>query len=776
MASGDRKLGVTITGDARSAQKAFRDLDKSTSTSAKKSKKSLSTMASGLVGVGAAAAAWKAFDGWNESQKILQQTEAAIRSTGGAAGVTAGEVNDLAVAVSKNTGIHDEAIQTGQNLLLTFTKIRNEAGEGNDIFDQATRIMVDMSAAMGVDAKTSAIQLGKALNDPITGMTALTRSGITFSSAQKAAVREMQESGDIMGAQKLVLAELTTQFEGSAAAQATAMDRAKVSISNMSDELVGVLAPAIEGAADGVGFLTQGVAELPEVSQKVLVAGVAFTVLSGKIKAAGISAGVSQAAMGKFTTSMNKGVGAAAAGAAAFALTTAALDKLTDVSGNMEHLGTDLSNFGAGAITVDEALREADSSADDFAYTLQKLADRDAAGIGGKLGMLAEGAGTGGIALADMEKKVGAVDDALAAMVEAGNTDEAVAAYNRLAGNMIDAGLTAEDIAPRFDTYWQAIERMEDTDGAAAATGNVTNALEEEEQAAKDAAAATDEYAKSVDEAVSALETFLGLKTDSAGSELAFREALLSGTEALQENDLSLSVSTEKGIENRQTIIGMADEVNRLTAAVLDETGSTEAASEAHAVNTLRMQDALIQAGLTEAQVAALTDEYLQVPSDITTAVDVQTELAKLRITEVGTDYEAIKRTLSNPIYLDIIQRYRDIDARAGEGPAPQRRAIGGPVSAGTPYIVGEEGPELIIPSAAGTVIPAGPTAEALGRRRSGGGGGASIGSGGGMTVVVNVAGTVTAEADLAEKLSMTLLKRYRMQSNIGDINPWLGQ
>ena len=37
---------------------------------------------------------------------------------------------------------------------------------------------------------------------------------------------------------------------------------------------------------------------------------------------------------------------------------------------------------------------------------------------------------------------------------------------------------------------------------------------------------------------------------------------------------------------------------------------------------------------------------------------------------------------------------------------APIARAMGGPVSAGRPYMVGERGPELMIPGRAGTVVP----------------------------------------------------------------------
>jgi acid phosphatase family membrane protein YuiD len=98
---------------------------------------------------------------FEESHKIAKQTDAVLKSTGGAANVTAKHVSDLATAISKKTGIDDEAIQSGENLLLTFTKVRNETGKGNKIFDQATRVVTDMSAALGQDTKSRRSSWGR---------------------------------------------------------------------------------------------------------------------------------------------------------------------------------------------------------------------------------------------------------------------------------------------------------------------------------------------------------------------------------------------------------------------------------------------------------------------------------------------------------------------------------------------------------------------------------------------------------------------------------------
>lgn len=181
-----------------------------------------------------------------ESQKVNAQTAAVLRSTGHAAGITATQIGNLATKISNKAGIDDEAIQSGENLLLTFKDIRNESGKGNDVFNQTTQVMTDMSVAMGQSMKTSAIQLGKALNDPAKGMTALTKVGVTFTDQQQKQVKALVASGNTMAAQKIILKELNSEFGGSAAKQATWADKAKVAWGNFQEAVGTAVIPLID--------------------------------------------------------------------------------------------------------------------------------------------------------------------------------------------------------------------------------------------------------------------------------------------------------------------------------------------------------------------------------------------------------------------------------------------------------------------------------------------------------------------------------------------------
>src|SRR4051812_223586 len=108
-------------------------------------------------------------DAGRESIRTSQALDAVLRSTKSAAGLTANEAQNLANSLAQVTNFEDETVLRGENMLLTFTHI------GKDVFPRATESMLNVATAMGTDVQGAAIQLGKALNDPVGGIDALTR-------------------------------------------------------------------------------------------------------------------------------------------------------------------------------------------------------------------------------------------------------------------------------------------------------------------------------------------------------------------------------------------------------------------------------------------------------------------------------------------------------------------------------------------------------------------------------------------------------------------------
>lgn len=185
----------------------------------------------------------KSVEAFEQSQAVMAQTNAVLKSTGGVAGVTAEQVRILAQSLQQQSKYSDESIQSAENLILTFTNINK------DIFPETIGLVLDMSQAMGQDLNSSAIQIGKALQDPILGVTALRRVGVNFNETQADTIRKLVEGGQAAKAQAMILKELSTEFGGSAAAAAqTFSGRMAIMKNNIDDvaEVVGeALAPAL---------------------------------------------------------------------------------------------------------------------------------------------------------------------------------------------------------------------------------------------------------------------------------------------------------------------------------------------------------------------------------------------------------------------------------------------------------------------------------------------------------------------------------------------------
>jgi hypothetical protein len=282
-------LVFDLIGRDISASRAFGNVGNAAERAGRQSSTAASLISSGMKMAGGALLGAGLIEGFKslyeqaaESAKIGRLTTQVIKSTGGAAGISAKQVGALATSISNKVGYDDEAIQSGENLLLTFTNLRNEAGKGNDIFNQATSIMTDLSVALGQDTKTSAIQLGKALNDPIKGVSALQRVGVSFTASQKEQITTLVQTGKTLDAQKLILGELKKEFGGAAAAAATPLDKLKVSLGNLAENIGGYLIPIVD---KGASFLNDKL--IPAFSDLGPVISAAGSFLGGVVSAAG---------------------------------------------------------------------------------------------------------------------------------------------------------------------------------------------------------------------------------------------------------------------------------------------------------------------------------------------------------------------------------------------------------------------------------------------------------------------------------------------------------
>ena len=156
----------------------------------------------------------KAFD---QQAKAIAQVEAGLKSTGASVGFTSKQLQKMASDLQSKTLFGDEEIlKDATAQLLTFTNITG------DQFAKSQEAALNLATRLDGDLKSASIMLGKALNDPVANLSAMSRAGIQFSEDQKEVIKSLAESGNMAQAQSIILEELEKQYGGSAEAAAKA--------------------------------------------------------------------------------------------------------------------------------------------------------------------------------------------------------------------------------------------------------------------------------------------------------------------------------------------------------------------------------------------------------------------------------------------------------------------------------------------------------------------------------------------------------------------------
>lgn len=270
MAGKSRTLKLNILGDTSDLVKSLGVAQKETSSASDKMKQGFKIAAAAVAAAGAAIVAFGAKailagEGAATANARISQINESMGLFGGA--VT--QVNDrlikYAEATARATGVDTNSIKATQAKLLTFKELAQSADEVGGSFDRATQAAIDLAAAGFGSAETNAAQLGKALQDPIKGLTALARSGVTFTEVEKDRIKTLVESNKIGEAQTLVLEAIEKQVGGTAEATANATDKIRVGFTQVQERIGLALLPAFEK-------LTQFILEkvFPAFEQKVL--------------------------------------------------------------------------------------------------------------------------------------------------------------------------------------------------------------------------------------------------------------------------------------------------------------------------------------------------------------------------------------------------------------------------------------------------------------------------------------------------------------------------
>jgi len=188
-----------------------------------------------------------------ESEVAANRLKQVFKSMGENSDAAAIKSMQYASQLQLQIGVEDELINATQAKIATFKSVSNETARMAGIFDRATAAAFDMQATGFGDAAGNAVQLGKALEDPVKGIVALRKSGITFSEAERKKIQVLVNGNKKLEAQKMILAAVEKQVGGVAKATATSTSKAKVSWGEVMETIGKQLLPAVNRFAT---FLT----------------------------------------------------------------------------------------------------------------------------------------------------------------------------------------------------------------------------------------------------------------------------------------------------------------------------------------------------------------------------------------------------------------------------------------------------------------------------------------------------------------------------------------
>jgi hypothetical protein len=266
MASPSRTLKLTYLGDASQLKKENAELEQGFGRVGDGVKKFGKVAAVGLAVAATATIAvgkklFDAAEAAGTANARIENITTSMGNFGERAQEVAGNIANTAGELAKLTGVERNTIKETQALLLTFDSVNKTADQTGGIFDRATKAAVDLAAAGFGSATGNAAQLGKALENPIKGLSALTRSGVTFTDAERERIEVLVESNRVGEAQAIILEAIEKQVGGTAEATSNASDRIKQSFGVIVDQIALALAPTFEKLTDVVAKLIDRFAE-----------------------------------------------------------------------------------------------------------------------------------------------------------------------------------------------------------------------------------------------------------------------------------------------------------------------------------------------------------------------------------------------------------------------------------------------------------------------------------------------------------------------------------
>lgn len=251
---------------------------------------------------------------------------------------------------------------------------------------------------------------------------------------------------------------------------------------------------------------------------------------------------------------------------------------------------------------------------------------------------------------------------------------------------------------------------------------------------------------------IDATKELYGVRVSNEEAEIATRKALKDYNESLKDGGLSADDRRLKELELQKTMEKQAEVFAELVGAQKLAKGETYSAGEAALVQAVKLGEL----AATLAPDSPVRKHLRGLAYDLLTTASIS-PVIKLRV-ETEAAIAKIRGLLN--LSADAVIGIDELNAYSAN--FPDAKALGGPVNANTPYLVGEQGPELFVPSGYGRIMDAFSTSKALLSNAGGGMGG------GGSMVTINVNVAPTADKAAIGQTIVEAISSYERRSGSG--------
>ena len=770
MAGDKREVRVAVVGDAAQLQRELLKAEGKLSGFGDNAKKSGDILRTALFGGAVLYGA----------QKLVKAAGDLEQSIGGTAAVleqSSGPINEFAKGAADLVGLSENAARSLTSRLGASLKgagLSAEEAAKQSVF--LTKTGADLAATLGGNTNDAVSALGSALRgefDPLERFGIALKASEISAKAVSMGLAESESSVSAYAKGQATLALITErstfaqgQFGREADTAQGQQQRAAAAMEDASARLGKSLLPVYTQIQKTVTLVAEAFTALPGPVQTGLIGLTGMVLIGPKLVSSFTLAASAVKTAGTAIADMaTKAVGTQGAIASMNISTSAASGGAAAAAGGMSLLGPAVLAVGAAAVIGGLAYKSyADEQAavkkdiDALIPTFNELTGAMTANTQTTVGAILasknqlDNLNKAGITVAQFSD---VLDDNTDALASQGQVEELLrkirlngieankagiqglrdlgGAQNELIARLIETGAADEGL---IETLYNSIDAYNQQQEIIRQL-NIQKGLNEGKTL--DQAEAEADLAAASKTASEALEKQLKVTIDLRDAQITEEEALIKNRKALQDYTTSLGNGSLSADERKQAELDLETTYRASVKAAVDAAeaqailnGKTLTAGESAAIQSQKYKDLAGTLAPDSPLRKRLEDLSLQLfllslnQPEVRIRLETEAAMAKFRqfLTDLGIP--------EGQVGLGEILSY------SGNYVEPQKRASGGPVGAGSAYLVGEKGPELFVPSGYGRIMDAFSTSKAL----LGNAGGSMNGGGGNVTINVSVAPT----------------------------------